>query len=511
MRDVDVPESIVTARPSHPWGRRRGAAPLLLLPLVLCGSAGAALARTRAANPTAAAAAQPARAKPATAQPAPAQPTPAQPTAARVESAKVLVLPVIVRVPVQASGKFSGLGAGALVERFHRASHARFVAAFVEAAGAESRILPATQATRLLEERELGPAQTREPEAMKGLAQAAQVLWVVRLELDKEGSLHARVFGDDGAEFGAEKQQPKARSLSVGVARAAATAIWADLGPALGLEALPGAVAPPLVPFDPSSDPGSVAAEAEGTGEGASAAALAAEAPRPPSRARPRGSLLVASGASLRALAIAGPGSEGLARLETGTVAFTGATARIAPLQLFAATADGRWTDVELELRYRRGLARGEVTAGPTAGQPCSVSDDELGARVAWRAKLGEGRWPWLGAAVGWSAQQTRLRCPAPVPSTEWRGVDVQLRYQQPLVGDLLAFDLSAGPHFGMSGQGNPSAPLSFTGEAWIELKPVSLLYVRAGARVAAYRATLNGLSVRDSRTIASVEAGVFF
>ena len=96
--------------------------------------------------------------------------------------------------------------------------------------------------------------------------------------------------------------------------------------------------------------------------------------------------------------------------------------------------------------------------------------------------------------------------------STTARGIDVQLQVEQPLVVDRLALKVSAGPRFLMKGDGADPQGLSLAGEAWLEAKPVSVLFARGGARLVRNRlVTPDGLALVDLRVFYAMEVGVFF
>jgi hypothetical protein len=112
---------------------------------------------------------------------------------------------------------------------------------------------------------------------------------------------------------------------------------------------------------------------------------------------------------------------------------------------------------------------------------------------------------------VGLAQEQTTADCSASVPSLVYRGLDLQLRYKQPLGGDVFALDLAAGPRVLFSGPQAPSPGFSFAGELWLEVKPVSVLFLRAGARLSRLVLANDALGFVDLRTFVGAEVGAFF
>ena len=183
---------------------------------------------------------------------------------------------------------------------------------------------------------------------------------------------------------------------------------------------------------------------------------------------------------------------------------------RLLPLQWASATQGRPWSDLELEVHYRRSLV-GAVTVG-ASGASCPLTDDDLQGRVTWRYRFQGSAWaPSLGAGVGLAQEQTTADCSAAVPSLVYRGLDLQLRYRQPLGGDVLSLDLALGPRVLFSGPQAPSPGFSFSGELWLEVKPVSVLFARAGLRVSRLALANDALGFVDVRTFVGGELGAFF
>ena len=230
-----------------------------------------------------------------------------------------------------------------------------------------------------------------------------------------------------------------------------------------------------------------------------------------PDPSRPRVVVSVGPGGVARSLALSGEAAASLAELRNGTIIGLGLYAQLAPLQMLESTAGKAWSDLELELHYRRAFARAQGLAGTVEGQSCAMTDDDLQSRVSWRYRLGEGMLPSLGVGVGYSQERTAFSCDFPVVSAAYRGADVQLRARQPRYRDLAALDLSFGPRFLLGGPDARSTGASFAGEAWVEAHPWSFLFARAGVRVSRLSVASDaGVSVVDTRTFFALELGAF-
>jgi hypothetical protein len=241
-------------------------------------------------------------------------------------------------------------------------------------------------------------------------------------------------------------------------------------------------------------------------------APVAARAAWQPDANRVRAAVTVGAGAVLRGLELSGEGAATLAELRNGPVPGLGVYVQLKPLELFDGTAGKRWSDLELELHYRRAFVRATGVGGDLEGQSCTMSDDDVQARLTWRWRLGEHPLATsLGVAGGFSHEATLFACALPVVSTTWRGVDAQLRVRQPLWREVLALELSVGPRFLLGGPDAPRPGFSFGGEAWLELKPASVFFARAGVRASRLAAATDALAVVDTRVFLALEVGAFF
>lgn len=410
---------------------------------------------------------------------------------------KVVVLPPIVRV-TQSQGGFSGFDTKKSFDKFDFASHKRFVAALSKQL--EGKVLSAEAVQAAITKEGLTIAIARSPAGRAKLAKSLEAGFVVMLEVGKTGALTALVHDAEGAEKG------EALSVGGGVTQKAAD----ELGPLLGKRLLelsnekPAQVAvveapPPPPPEEDVNDspPELVQPVAK------------AWAPDPDTA---RVTVAVGAGGVVRGLTVGGEAASQLAELRNNGVVGLGVYAQVQPLQFLKSMAGKRWADLELEVNFRRAFVRATGVEGSAQGTSCSMTDDDLQLRGTWRFKVAGSTYaPFVGVGAGWSQERTLFdACTLPLVSATYRGIDAQLRVKQPLFRNLLALDLSGGPRFLQSGQGT-STRLSLSGEAWLELKPVHVLFVRGGARVSRLSAELPGITLAETRYFFALEAGAFF
>lgn len=416
----------------------------------------------------------------------------------------VLVLPPVATVPV---GKktFVGVDTRKTTERFELQAHRRLVAAFDAKLG--GKVLPADVAQGVLTKEGATAATLDKAGVLERVAAAANVQWLVRFTLSRNGLLTAQLLDSTGKPAGDSSFLSDVGALSD--AQAASLA---------------GVVVPKLLALEKAR----LDALAE--------AARRAEAEKPPpieelvdpelqqlhvkpatptrwapDRNRVRAWAAVGPGATLRGLELRGDAVAQLAELDNGTVVGLGVGAQLLPLELFDATAGRAWSQLSLEVHYRRAFVQARGVAGGLEGETCSMTDDDLQLRAGWRYRLGDGYLPTLGVAGGWSQEQTHFQCSLPLVSTTWRGVDAQLRVRQPLYRDVLTLELVGGPRFLLPGPLASQPGFSLSGEAWVELKPVSVLFARAGGRASRLVAANPALSATDTRAFFALELGAFF
>lgn len=418
----------------------------------------------------------------------------------------VLVLPPVATVVVGKKGAFVGVDTRRAVERFDVAAHRKLVTAFD--AQLSGKVLPADMVLGLLSREGVGASALGKPPVLARLAKAAKVEWLVVFSLGRTGLLTATLVDPEGRTVG----ENSFLSLdAAGLTEAQATTLAGLVVPRLmvlekaRVEAVQRQQALAAQPPPPPPEEEHVDAELQALNTEPAATV------RAPQRSQPRALVAVGPGASLRDLAVSGDGASALAELEQRAVVGLGVMAQVLPLEFFAGTAGRAWSQLSLEVHYRRAFVHAEGVAGAVAGETCPMTDDELQLRAGWRYRLGEGYLPTLGVAGGWAQEQTRFQCSLPLLSTTWRGVDAQLRVRQPLFRDVVTLELLGGPRWLLGGGPVEVPTVSFSGEAWLEVKPVSVLFARAGARVSRLEGRTAGLSATDTRTFLALELGAFF
>lgn len=415
----------------------------------------------------------------------------------------VVVLPPVTKVTTTSG--FAGLESRKTTEKFDTAVHQRLVQAFKRELGPAGGVMEADATLALLKRLGLTAPRLGSPAAVANLGAVAKAAWVVRFEYTRP-SLAATLFDATGTQAG----ETLPFDASQGVTEAVASEVARRVHARMGGGAEPVVAEPQLAGTDVASPPPPPAPVEE-----LADADLQVRARPPPPAARladpsrERVVLLVAFGAVLRGLDSSGSGASGLATLPGSAQAGLGGYLRLLPLQWASGTQGRPWSDLELELHYRRSLV-GAVTVG-AGGTSCPLVDDDLQGRVTWRWRF-PGAWgPALGAGVGLAQEQTTADCSASVPSLVYRGLDLQLRYRQPLGSDVFSLDLAVGPRVLFSGPQAPSPGFSFAGELWLEVKPVSVLFLRAGARLSRLALANDALGFVDLRTFAGAELGAFF
>lgn len=408
----------------------------------------------------------------------------------------VLLLPPIVRV-TQNQGGFSGFDSKRSFEKFDYPSHKRFVASLGKELGGKVASSEATQ-TAIVKEG-LTIALARTPAGLSKLAKAASVAFVVLLDFDKTAALVATVHDAEGAPQG----EPLRVANAGGLTQKNGDELAALLRPVL-LELSK----PKAAPVDETPLPPPEEEVVDSPPE------LVAPAPKgwSPDPDKTRVVVAVGAGGVLRDLSIGGDSAGQLAELRNSGVAGVGVYAQVQPLQFIPTLSGSRWADLELEVNFRRAFVRATGVEGAAQGTSCSMTDDDLQVRGTYRVKVASSTYaPQVGVGAGWSQERTLFdACALPLVSATYRGVDAQLRVRQPLFRNLLALDLAAGPRF-LQGSTDTSTRFSFAGEAWLELKPVSVVFVRAGARASRLSAELPGVSLSETRLFIAAEAGAFF
>lgn len=415
----------------------------------------------------------------------------------------VLVLPPVSSSVVGKKGAFVGVDTRRTVERFVLPAHVKLVKATDKKLG--GKVLTADVAQGVLNKESVLASAVDKPAVLARLAKVTGVNWVVTFTLnnlvltatisDSAGKAMTQgltitgvsTLNDAQADSMAAVLVP--RILELEKARVAAEAARK---PAV-------VVAPPPPPEEDLHD-----AELDQLN------APQISTSRPLDRNRVRALVAVGPGATLRGLALSGETANALADLENGVVVGLGVNAQLMPLEFFEATSGKAWSQVSLEVHYRRAFVRAQGVAGGLEGASCTMTDDDLQLRVGARYRLGDGYLPTIGLAGGWSQEQTRFDCSLPLVSTTWRGIDAQLRVRQPLFRDLVTLELIGGPRILLPGPLAESPGFSLSAEAWIEVKPVSILFGRVGVRYSRLQAANPSLTAVDSRTFLALELGAF-
>ncbi len=421
----------------------------------------------------------------------------------------VLILPPIVKV-TSSTGGFSGFDTKKVSEKFDLAAHKRLVASFEKQL--DGKVIPAELTANVLTKEGLTPATVRTPAGVQKLARATNVAFMVVTEINKTGALVGNIFDATGKQQGQPSfvnnatgiTQKHADDMAAYVAKELVTASKAAAAAAAALAAAnaPKDVAPPLPP--PEDDVTEPVTEF---------ATVNKKSFFDADPFKPRLVVSVGPGAVFRNAAVTGDRAASLAEVRSGGVVGLGVYAQLNPLQFIDATAGKRWSDLELEVNWRRAFVSAKGTEGSVEGQTCSMTDDDLQLRGTYRYRLGdEGTYlPSIGVGGGFSQENTLFACNFPVVSMTYRGVDAQLRVKQPLYKEMLALDFAFGPRFLFGG---PSAQPGFSigGEAWVEVKPISYLFGRAGGRISRLQVSDGAaLSVVDTRMFFALEVGAFF
>jgi hypothetical protein len=416
----------------------------------------------------------------------------------------VLVLPPVTAVVVGKKGAFVGVDTRKTVERFLLPAHLKLVAAIDKRLG--GKVLPADVVLGVLNKEGVGPASLDKPAVLARLAKVAGVEWVVAFTLNKSQVLIASLFDSEGKRTGEESLVPDAANLTEAQALSMAGSLVPRL---LALEKarLDATKKPEVVVAAPLPPPEEDIHDVELEQMKSQQVAVV----RSVDRNRVRALVALGPGAALRGLTLSGQMADSLAQLQNGVVVGLGVGAQVMPLEFFEATSGRAWSQLSVEVHYRRALVRAQGISGGLEGETCTMADDDLQLRVGARYRLGEGYLPTIGLAGGWSQEQTRFDCSLPLVSTTWRGIDAQLRVRQPLFRDLVTLELIGGPRFLLPGPLATSPGFSLSAEAWLEVKPVSVLFARAGVRYSRLQAANPALSAIDSRTFLTVELGAFF
>jgi hypothetical protein len=422
----------------------------------------------------------------------------------------VLLLPPLVQVVVKPSGlSFEGVAAKT-VDKFDNAGLKKLFAPFQKELGA--RVISVEATLAMLSKEQIKASAAKQPATLARAAKAATAAWVVLFEA-RGGNLTAFIYDALGESQGKALVLPGGAALLPKDTAAAAEGIVKQLSDLSAPKTKEVAAAP--VPVVLNSIPLSGPESEEVTGD------VDAELRRERknqvlgasvNRGRVRAVVATGVGASTRSLGVSGDLAGRLAELRNQAAAGLGVYVAVAPLKLVDAWADAPWAELLVYGQYRKGFVRAAGASPGLQGQACGVIDDDFQIGGSARYRLGQGYLPSVGVAAAWTQERAWFGCGLPVASTTARGFDLQLSVEQPVWRDYVSLKVSGGPRFLMKGDDAAPQGLSLAGEAWLEAKPVSVLFARAGARLSRNGLlTPEGVALVDVRAFYAVEVGVFF
>ncbi len=226
-------------------------------------------------------------------------------------------------------------------------------------------------------------------------------------------------------------------------------------------------------------------------------------------RVQPVAYAVVGPGAVFRSLN-AGSGA-GLVPRAGGAMTGLGVDASFFPARLDPNGERGPLSNLSLEAHYRRTFASAQLQTD--AGEAsCSVDDDEVLVRAAYRYPLPGEHLPRVGVSAGWGSERVLLRCSAPALSTRVRGVELQLTALEPVLGERLQIVASGGPRFVISAHSAQAPARSYSLELWLASHPATWFFARGGVRFTATREqTEGGVGVAERRAFTGVELGAAY
>lgn len=418
---------------------------------------------------------------------------------------EVVLIPPVYRVASSEGGAFSGFQSAKVTEKLDTASHRKLVAALEKILGAKKVATTEATSAAIAKER-LGPAQLRTSQGMAQLAKATGSAWVVYYDL-KGGVLSSAIYNQFGEPAGKAAQVSGVQVASLQPAQAEELQKQIAAHLVALTKAKPEVAKAEPVPAPPPP------AEEEVSGEVESEIAREREARKSivetVDASRTRVVLAVGGGAAWRSQTVTGDAAPSLAELKNDTAPGIALYAQVSPLHFLERFKDAPYSDVFIDVNWRRAFVRARASGGGLDGQSCSVVDDELQLRANFRYRLG-GMLPSIGLGAGWAQERAAFTgCSLPVVSAIYRGVDLQLRIKQPVFKDVVSLDVAFGPRVLVGGPLAPKTGLSLAGEAWVEAKPWSLLFLRGGARF--FRAVMSddvGVATQDVRVFFALEAG---
>ncbi|MBL8957247.1 MAG: hypothetical protein JNK82_41120 [Myxococcaceae bacterium] len=428
---------------------------------------------------------------------------------------EVVLIPPIYRVTTKEGGAFAGVDTNKVTEKLDSVAHKRLVAALEKILGPKKVITSDVTAAAITKEG-LKPAQLRTSQGMAQLAKATSAAWVVYYDL-KGGTLASAIYTMFGEATGKSAQASgvQAGSLTPAAAEALQKQIAAHLVALTKAKPETQAKVEPVpAPPPPAEEEVSGEIDSEIARERAARRTIV-ETVEP---TKPRVVLAVGAGATWRNQTVGGDAAPSLAELKNDSAPGIALYAQVNPLHFIERFRDVPYSDLFVDVNWRYAFIRARASGGGVDGQSCSVVDDEIQLRGNFRWALGGGRapeeysmLPSIGVGAGWAQERAVFTgCNLPVVSAVYRGVDLQLRVKQPVFRDRVALDLAFGPRVLVGGPLAPKTGLSLAGEAWLEAKPVSLLFLRGGARF--FRAVMTddvAVATQDVRLFFALEVGV--
>ncbi len=352
------------------------------------------------------------------------------------------------------------------------------------------RVLTAEQVAEAAKRLKLTPQKVATPEGRAKLARALGAERVVVLE-PAAGKLYAAIHLGPNAEVLREIACPAPLKgvWDRALADAVAATLLAQAGAALG--------GPPPPP--PPALPGPIASSDVD-------AELAREQRRDAPLAGPRLAVLSAGpGAGFRSSEARS--GEALDTLDPRALPALSLHGALFPLRLSTALAGAAYSDVVLDVQYRKAFAEARG-----ATQTCPVTDDALLVRALGRWRFGDGFVPRVGVGAGWGFERSIVQCDLPVPSADLRFADLLVTVAQPLAPELLELELAGGPRLLFGGEATEATATGFSAEAFVTGYLGPYLHLRGGLRTSKLAAKGPGLSeLEELRTFAALEVGAYF
>jgi hypothetical protein len=414
----------------------------------------------------------------------------------------VLVLPGVLKiVSAPKVGGLIGVDTRKTTEKFETIAHAKVVESLSkELAG---RVIPAAATLGALDKNKITPAQIKNPDAIAKIANATNVAWVVVLDGPKTNGLFASICGVDGKQVGTTEFVGDAKNTDELTKKITAQlAMLSKIKADAAAKAKPVAVV--VAPPPPEEDVKDAELELMNR-------KTVKQDENEVDAEFIRGIISVGPGGAIRNATISGSASSSLAELQNQNVAGLGVYASVSPLKFVASLRKSRFSDVFVDFNYRRAFVFAKGIQGAVTGLRCSMNDEEFSIRGGYRIKVLNGTYgTTVGIAGAFTQENTEFLCDLPVLSTAYRGIDAQLKIRQPLYKNMVTLDVAGGPRFLLSGNNVQSGAFSFGGEAWIEVKPINILFVRGGIRASRLSLNSETISVTEQRAFFGLEVGAF-